>query len=289
MILPRALEKHLSDVLGGKASILEMKPVGGGCINECAKLTTPAGCYFIKWNNRWQYPGMLAAEASGLKLLKNTNTIRIPAVLGHGEADDLQFLLLEFIDSAPPVLNFWKLFGEQLAALHQVTNSHFGLDYTNYMGSLQQSNAYTNTWIEFFIQQRINPQLTLAVNNRKLPATIIKKFENLFTNLHNLLPAEKPALVHGDLWSGNLLCNSHGPVLIDPAVHFGNREADLAMTFLFGGFDLSFLDVYKHTLPLAPEFNKRLDIYNLYPLLIHVNLFGGGYATQVTATVSNFS
>lgn len=289
MIFPDSIRQNILNHFGNQTSIIGFTRLHGGCINDGGKLICSAGTYFVKWNDKSKYPGMLSVEAQGLTMLARTNTIPVPEVIHLDQTDDYQFLLLEFIENAAPSSNFWKIFGEQLAALHQTSNSSFGLDHDNYMGSLKQSNSWQTNWADFFIENRLHPQLTLAVNTKQISKEQSKKFEALYSKLNQLVPDEKPALVHGDLWSGNLLSGANGPTLIDPAVCYGNREADLAMTQLFGGFNQSYLDAYQNTFPLSPGFSERIDIYNLYPLLIHVNLFGGGYAAQVNRIVSGFS
>lgn len=289
MLIPASIKQNIIDYFGNQTTIIDFTRLHGGCINEGGKLITSAGTYFIKWNNRSTYPDMLQAEAKGLALLEKTKTLHIPQVIHHDQTEDFQFLLLEFIETAPPASTFWQIFGEQLAVLHQTAGPRFGLDYDNYMGSLKQCNTWHTNWVDFFIEHRLHPQLTLAANTKLVSKEVLKKFEALYSKLNQLVPVEKPALIHGDLWSGNLLSGAKGPALIDPAVYYGNREADLAMTQLFGGFDRSYFDAYQNVFPLSPGFSKRIDIYNLYPLLIHVNLFGGGYAAQVNRIVSDFS
>lgn len=289
MLFPASIKEKIIDYFGNQTTIVDFTRLHGGCINESGKLITSAGTYFIKWNNKSTYPNMLQAEAKGLTLLTKTNTISIPQVIHLDQTDDFQFLLLEFVENKRPSSTYWQTFGEQLAALHQTSDSNFGLDHDNYMGSLKQKNTRHTNWVDFFIEHRLDPQLTLAVNTKQISKDVLRKFEVLYSKLNQLLPTEKPALLHGDLWGGNLLSGLKGPTLIDPAVYYGNREADLAMTQLFGGFDRSYFDPYQNVFPLTSDFAERIDIYNLYPLLIHVNLFGGGYSAQVNRIVSAFS
>ena len=181
------------------------------------------------------------------------------------------------------------MLGQTLAALHQHTAPSFGLDYDNYIGSLRQSNRPWDSWIDFFVHQRLEPQIRLATDNHQPIHALKKKIEAFYKEISALLPKENPALIHGDLWGGNLLTDEKGyPCLIDPAVCFGHREAELAYTQLFGHFDRQFYHVYNESFPLEPGFKERADLYNLYPLLVHVNLFGGGYVQQSEAIVSRF-
>ena len=181
--------------------------------------------------------------------------------------------------------------GQRLASLHRCSSEFFGLDDDNYIGSLRQYNHPNSNWINFFIEQRLEVQVKLAINKwRCCPHGGQKKFESLYAKLPSLIASEKPSLVHGDLWSGNLITDDKGePCLIDPAVYFGNREADLAMTRLFGGFNDEFYSAYEESFPLPQGSEKRIDLYNLYPLLVHVNLFGGSYVHSVEGILRAFS
>ena len=232
---------------------------------------------------------MFEAESKGLKLLREQNVIKIPEVIGFGEAGAHQFLLLEFIEEKSRQKKYWRQLGSELASLHRRSSDLFGLDHDNYIGSLRQFNLQYESWLTFFIEQRLNVQLKLAIDSGIMDSEWSKQFESLYTKLPTLLPEEKPSLLHGDLWSGNLITDKNGgPCLIDPAIYFGNREADLAMTKLFGGFDDEFYLSYHETFSLHPGYDKRYDIYNLYPLLVHVNLFGGSYKSAVATTLKAF-
>jgi protein-ribulosamine 3-kinase len=287
------------DVLGGVkevlnvpdlSSIQEFTFAGGGCINQGGKLKTTIGSFFVKWNDDKKFPGMFEAEGKGLQLLYRQNAMRIPKVIGHGKNDGHQFLLLEFIEQKSRSKNFWEQLGQRLASLHQCSSDLFGLDHSNYIGSLRQYNHTNSNWINFFIEQRLEVQVNLAINNGAAPASWAKKFETLYVRLPSLIASEKPSLIHGDLWSGNLITDDKGePCLIDPAIYFGNREADLAMTRLFGGFSGEFYSAYEEAFPLPPGAERRVDLYNLYPLLVHVNLFGGSYVHSVENILRAFS
>lgn len=289
--IPSAVLEGVQQLLkgDGSAALRDFSFSGGGCINRGGKLSTSHGSFFLKWNDVHKFPGMFNAESKGLQLLYQPNVIRIPHVIGVGEEGSFQFLLLEFIEQKSSIKNYWQQLGERLANLHRQQADKFGLDHNNYIGSLPQFNNQETSWINFFIEQRLNVQLRLAIDSRSVESTWIKKFESLYTKLKTLLPEESPSLVHGDLWSGNLITDEKGePCLIDPAVHYGNREADLAMTKLFGGFKLEFYDCYNEFFPLQKGYEKRMDIYNLYPLLVHVNLFGGSYKRSVENIVNEF-
>ena len=285
--------QHLELILGNKfndeVKISGSQALSGGCINNAKKLTTTKGNFFIKTNIADVFPGMFDAEAKGLKLLAETNTVYIPNIIATGEYENKSYIILEFVAGSPPKKDFWKSFGQNLATLHKNSNKYFGLDHDNYIGSLVQKNIQTENWITFFITQRLQVQLDLAVNRNNINPPVLNLFEKLFIKLPELIIGENPSLLHGDLWSGNFMINSDGEAtLIDPAVYYGHREVDLAMTKLFGGFNKEFYESYNEEWPLEKNYSDRLDIYNLYPLLVHVNLFGGGYLEQVKSILRKF-
>lgn len=276
----------LTNYFGKTVHIHSATYVGGGSINQAACLFTNVGKVFIKWNDAHAYPAMFETEVKGLNLLGSAGCIAVPQVYAQHTGQRHSFLLMEFVETALPNAQFWQTFGRQLAAMHRVTQSFYGLDHQNYMGSLPQHNQTKTHFATFFHTQRLLPQVTMAVNKRLLQTQHVALFEKLYHRLPSLLPTEPPALVHGDLWSGNFLTSAlETPVLIDPAAHFGHREADLAMTYLFGGFNPLFYQSYQQHYPLQPHFNQRIAIYNLYPLLVHVNLFGTSYLPPIEATL----
>lgn len=283
------VEKVLSKKLNEQVDILSDHYVGGGSINDARMIKTTKGDFFVKINSASRYPAMFEKEAKGLALLAATNEITVPQVVGFGEENNEAFLVLNYIGSAPRSKNFWTRFGEKLAALHKHTNKLFGLDYDNYIGSLQQSNRQHNSWSGFFMEERLEPMAAMAFNDGKIDRTILTAFDRFYNRLDNLFPNEPPALVHGDLWGGNYMVGADGePVIIDPAVYYGHREMDLGMSQLFGGFDREFYDAYHRAFPLEPGWQERLDFCNLYPLMVHVNLFGGGYAGSVKSILMRF-
>ena len=225
---------------------------------------------------------MFAAEAGGLAILKNAECIQVPNVIHNSDTGEYSFLLLDFIRSRPPTADFWHLFGQQLARLHQRTSPDFGLDHDNYIGSLRQSNNHHLRWTDFLVEERIQPQVKMAVDGRLLDNHDLRRLELLYKKLPEILPVEPPSLIHGDLWSGNYMVGSDGnPSIIDPAVYYGHREMDIAMSRLFGGFSPEFYRSYNEEYPMEKGWEKRIELNQLYPLLVHVNLFGGGYSRQV--------
>ncbi len=284
-----AVETFLSTQTGKKVTISSIQSVGGGSINSAFRIETAEGTFFVKLNSATRFPGMFEKEARGLSLLSAASELRLPEVIGFSEHPPQAFLLLKFIETGKPGPRFWETFGSGLARLHQHTAPRFGLDHDNYIGSLDQSNRFHDTWETFFVEERLQPLMIRAYNDGLLDKNDLLAFEKFFHSVGHIFPEEPPALLHGDLWSGNFMVDASGnPVLIDPAVYFGHREMDLAMSKLFGGFHPYFYQAYHHEKPLAPGWEKRLDFCNLYPLLVHVNLFGGSYTYDVRTILKPF-
>ncbi|MFC5411303.1 fructosamine kinase family protein [Larkinella bovis] len=274
--------------LGRSVEVLEARYLGGGSINTAAQVFSSEGLYFVKWNPD-ENAEMFRCEARGLELLRSTEAIYIPEVMGYGQYRDKSYLVLEYIDPVVPKNNYWESFGQSLALLHSHTQSKFGLGFDNFIGSLPQSNQLTDNGITFYVEQRLQPLAGMALYKGLLSKELYGQFQKLYQHLPNLWPVERPALLHGDLWSGNVMVNEHGDVaLIDPAVYYGLREAELAFTTLFGGFDERFYDAYDEAFPLEDGFQERIPIYNLYPLLVHLNLFGTGYLSGIERVLKRF-
>ncbi|XOV93285.1 MAG: fructosamine kinase family protein [Bacteroidota bacterium] len=281
-------ESALFQSLGRSVTVRSSRFVSGGCINNTLKLETDEGPFFLKWNNDSDND-MFEKEAMGLKLLRDQKVLNLPEVLGTGSADGKNYLLLSYIQKSPPSGNFWKSFGQSLAALHRVSAPKYGLSHNNYIGRLPQNNEEMQNWIDFFIEKRLEVQLGLAIYNGFVDQEFAKRFRMIYAQLPGLIPSESAALLHGDLWSGNFMSGTQGlPFVYDPAVYFGHREIELAFTRLFGGFERLFYESYHESFPLEPGFEERLDIYNLYPLLVHVNLFGTSYLSGINQTLRRF-
>ena len=288
--LKQIIESALSEKLHLPVSITDSVSIGGGCINDCYKIKTSSGNFFLKYNDAKRYPEMFEAEAKGLHILKKANEIYIPEVISYGEesASGGSFLILEYIESGKKN-NFFENFGKRLARQHKYSSEKFGLDHNNYIGSLPQSNKFHDNWNEFFILERLEKQIQLARNFNRIDHSTMKQFNNLFKHIEEIFPNENPALLHGDLWSGNYLTTPDGaPCVIDPAVYYGHREMDIGMTKLFGGFSPEFYDSYNEHYPLEKGWQQRIDVANLYPLMVHVNLFGGSYLMQVQSVLKRF-
>ncbi len=289
------IETRLIQILAEKVhspvSSITFSSIGGGSINETYKIRTDGNRqFFIKINSAHTFPSLFKNEKNGLGFIAGTKIIRTPAVIDYSIAGDKQILILEWIQPGPRSSSFWKLFGKQLALLHHFSNDHFGFAENNYMGALPQRNDYTSTWTDFFIHHRLQPQVSSGKKNGLLDSTSIHQFELLYEKLNTIFNKENPSLLHGDLWSGNFMCDENSqPVLIDPAVYFGHRAIDLAMTTLFGGFDKSFYEAYQYHFPLPHNYRDQWDVSNLYPLLIHLNLFGSSYLHDIAEILKKFT
>lgn len=284
----KLLSEVILQLFNKETSIDSITPIGGGCIHQAGVFQLEGQKYFLKWNIHSQK--MFETEAKGLNLLRETNSVSTPQVIGYGSVKGTDYLCLEFIESSIQSKWFWKDFGNSLAHLHSSTTSNFGLDHDNFIGSLPQNNGRHTNWTDFFIQERLIPQLKLAHDKGLINSNLNLRFEQLYPKLSNLIPAESPSLIHGDLWSGNFLVGSQGEsVIFDPAVYYGHREAELAFTRMFGGFDTLFYQSYNDIFPLERGFEERVGVFNLYPLLVHVNLFGASYLSGINHTLGRFT
>lgn len=230
---------------------------------------------------------MFQKEAEGLELLSSSNSFRIPKVLGLGTIQNMAYLLLEFIPSGSRSKDFSSEFAQKLVALHQNAADTFGLDHDNYIGSLVQYNRpQLKEASEFYIERRIKPQIDWAGHK----GFTFKGIPSFYKNLEQIIPKEKPSLIHGDLWGGNYLVDSEGlPVLIDPAVAYAPREMDLGMMKLFGGFESSIFQEYHELFPMEKDWESRIPIWQLYYLLVHLNLFGSSYYASVNQIIQKFN
>ncbi|GBD52999.1 phosphotransferase [Microcystis aeruginosa NIES-298] len=273
------IARHIAQTTEKPFEIEKSHPVSGGCINQGYAVSGNGLIYFVKINQANQ-EAMFAAEALGLKQIHATKTIRVPEPICWGIADKSSYLVLEWLEFGGGDSQSWEKMGRNLAHLHQVSLSdRFGWHCNNTIGSTPQINTISNNWADFFAHQRIGYQLRLA-----------KERGGNFPDEDQVIPAiseilsqhqPHPSLVHGDLWSGNAAITVDGePVILDPATYWGDREVDLAMTELFGGFPAAFYRGYNDVFPLDAGYQKRKTLYNLYHILNHFNLFSGGYASQ---------
>ncbi|WP_288372934.1 fructosamine kinase family protein [uncultured Algoriphagus sp.] len=281
-------EQILFQTLGPLAEFKSATLIAAGNHNQGIRLASSEGTFFLKLNFDHE-KDILAREAQGLDLLRKSTFLKVPEVYGYGRVEDYNYLLTEFLAGGKKQTNYWENLGIGLVHLHLTQRETFGLESDNFIASLYQKNPDTEDWLDFFIEQRLEPLLGKAYFDRLIPLDFLKKFQEIYPKLEGIFPKEKPSLVHGDLWSGNVIPTDSGePSLIDPAIYFGHREMDLAFSRLFGGFDRQFYDSYESALPLEPEFESRIGVYNLYPLLVHLNLFGEAYLPGIQKIINRF-
>ena len=287
-LLLNHIAQQLSVHFNQSVYIQDQTQVFGGDINRTFHLQTNIGSFFLKLNES-HFKDMFEKEFDGLQLLHQTKTIKVPKPILYGNFEGNIFLVIEFIKKGNTPNNFWKIFAYQLADLHKNSNDSFGLSNNNYIGSLHQQNNCCESWSEFYATQRLMPLVQLAFNQNKLNKQDILLADKLYKRLYNLFPEEQPALVHGDLWSGNFMADKNeSPVIYDPAVYYGNREMDIALSLLFHGFDSSFYDYYNEAFPLQPDWKERVPLCQLYPLLMHLVLFGGSYYNNVMRIIKSY-
>ena len=270
----------------GFGEIESSRPVGGGCINNGARITTSGGRSFFLKTNTNAPSGMFIREVEGLLALSVPDGPRVPTPYLDGP----DFLLLEDLAPASRSPNHWEDFGRKMAALHDHTNERFGFEHDNYIGSTPQPNSWMEDGFEFFAQRRLIFQAEMASVRGLFSSQEAGQVERLANRLREFIPEQPASLIHGDLWGGNAMTDENGaPTIIDPAAYYGWAETDLAMTALFGGFDEKFYLAYNEARPLPPGWRDRFSLYNLYHLLNHLNLFGRGYYGQVMRIVERYS
>ena len=284
------LSELLSKALSKPVEVDELSSVGGGSISRAYKLKSSAGMFFLKVNEGESAGEMFDAEAKGLDLLREKSVFTIPQIISSHTEGNTAYLIMDFIDSSSRNNHYWQELGIKLAELHRHTNSSFGLLENNFIGSLRQQNDLAEDWSSFFIERRILPMVEMAIDRGLVTNAFVANIEQVSNRIVELMPEEPPAFVHGDLWSGNLMVDSQGqPCLIDPAVYYGHREMDIAFSHLFGGFEQQFYEAYQEAYPLDHGFDSRIDLYNLYPLLVHLNLFGRSYLGQIENILGRFT
>ena len=310
-----SLARALVELFGSSVKIVQTDRVSGGDINKAYGLSLNTGDKIFMKANTKENAAFFTAEAAGLNAIKSTGAISTPEILctGTDDGEDVgySFLLLKFIKSGGKKADYWETLGNGLAAMHRAdtsdfikrsggrddkstdkSNTHadgrFGFFQDNFVGARAQKNTPSSSWIDFFRDYRLAPQFHDA--DSYFTSEDRKKITKLLDNLdHFLIEPDYPSLLHGDLWSGNVMCGPDGKaMLIDPACYVGNREADIAMTELFGGFPGEFYEAYKKAAPLEPGYEERRDLYNLYQLLNHLNIFGSGYLGPVLSIVREY-
>lgn len=296
----QSIKEAICDHFGKSTRIIKDTRVYGGDINDSYRITLSGGEKVFVKTNSIRNSEFFAAESLGLKALGSTGGIGVPGCLASGvdKKRSCSFLLLEYVESKPRIKEYWETFGYELAGLHRAECSRFtetdnktgkyGFLEDNYIGSNRQKNSIKNRWVDFYRECRLMPQIKMA--DSYLNSAMRKRFIHLLDHLEEYLrEPEFPSLLHGDLWSGNVLCGNDGKAwILDPAVYAGDFEADLAMTQLFGGFPDRFYAAYNERNPVDKGYSDRRDLYNLYHLLNHLNLFGGTYLGSVAEILNRY-
>ncbi len=288
MSLWTKIADEIAATTGQPFSARSERSVGGGCINAASVLEGDGRKYFIKLN-RASGLEMFAAEAAGLQELSKAHAVRVPRPVCWGAAEGSAYLAMEYLELSGGGRGGLELLGQQLAKMHRFAGDKYGWQRDNTIGSTPQINTPSDDWVAFWRRHRLGFQLEFAAQNgytgrlQHGGAQLLEEVGAFFTTYKPL-----PSLLHGDLWSGNYAVNSQSnPVIFDPAVYYGDREADLAMTELFGGFGSRFYDAYRDAYPLDPGYRVRKTLYNLYHIINHVNLFGGGYLGQAERMIGS--
>lgn len=292
-----SIETALHTLFGSDIKIAHTDRISGGDINDAYGLTLTDGTHIFMKSNTKENISFFTAEAIGLSAIAQTKTIGTPRIICSGTDDGRfggSFLLMEFMESKGRIPSYWETFARQLAAMHKaptedfVNGGKYGFVCDNYIGAGKQMNTAKNTWTAFFRDCRLEPQFRDA--SAYFDSTDFKKISKLLDHIDDILIEPKqPSLLHGDLWSGNFITGNDGQAwLIDPAVYVGHAEADIAMTELFGGFSQAFYAAYEDCGLLQPEYSHRRDLYNLYHLLNHLNLFGGSYLSSVRRIMNKY-
>ena len=281
----KEIENIVCKEFGKKPSTVNS--LSGGSINRVYHLVVEKVEFVIKINLSNRFPNMFEKEKKGLELLAKSS-FKIPNPIAFGTLENFDYLVLEYIQPGSSIN--WEIFGFKLAQLHNITNSQFGLDHNNYIGSLEQNNNYKSTWEEFYSNFRLLPLTEKARDKQLILKSDVNKIEKLCLKLNELIPNTKPSLIHGDLWSGNLISDKNNePVLIDPAVYYAHPEMDWAMLSLFGNYPTIAMEKYNEINPIEKDFEKRKEIHQLYPLLVHLILFGKGYYRSVMSIIEKFN
>jgi len=284
------IKHHFSRFFEEETSVSDSYKVEGGDICQAYALVTNKGKFFIKLNSALFGLDFFEKEARGLVAMANAGALKVPRPLFDGKFNQQIYLVMEWLENTTASNGFWKNFGYAMAGMHKNSNDQFGLEHDNYIGKLHQLNNRTDLWTEFYSRQRIMPLVSKAYKQSLLQAEDVDMAEQVCRKIDSIIPSEKPALLHGDLWKGNFMAiENNQAAIFDPAVYYGHREMDLAMTMLFGGFDEEFYDAYGEVYPQQPGFSERKEIFQLYPLLVHLLLFGGPYYMPVKKVLEKYS
>ena len=284
----KSIAHHISTVTGTSFSIHKQRSIGGGCINSAFAIQDHNEVYFVKLNDAASID-MFATESAGLEEIARSGAIRVPHPVCYGVTESTAYIVLEFIAAGNVQRDTYVSFGHQLANMHRVTHQYFGWQINNTIGSTPQINTVSDDWINFWRDRRLGHQLELAARNgfngdlQRRGDQLLQQFPVFFTDY-----VPTPSLLHGDLWSGNYAIDPDGhPYIFDPAVYYGDRETDIAMTELFGGFPPDFYRAYNDTCPLDNGYATRKKLYNLYHILNHLNIFGAAYLVQTMQMIDS--
>lgn len=284
--MKKDLINHLEQRLG--LAPLSYEAVHGGDINRTYLLSASGQRYFLKLNDAAK-GDMFEKEKTGLELLRSIQAISVPEPYLSGEYNGEIYLLMEFMGKGSASPGFWQRFSAALARLHRQTAPVFGLDHDNYIGSLPQPNKPAGSWSQFYTEYRILHLCQVANAQGKCDTSMVQMAEQVCRKLDDIFPTEPPSLLHGDLWSGNYMIAEDGsPCVYDPAVYYGHREMDIGMSLLFGGFDKTFYDHYNEQWPMEKGWPQRVELTQLYPLLVHLVLFGGHYHASVARILQKY-
>lgn len=274
-----SIRKALSEALDENTEVQWVRPLAGGDINQAALIRGGQNRWFVKYHEHAP-ADMFSAEAQALAEISAQAVIKAPSPIAYGSTGSTSWLVLEYLELT--MMGSARLMGEQLAAMHRVTRQNHGWKRDNYIGTTAQANTPHDNWADFWSQCRLQPQLALA-ESAGFGAQLARPGEELLESMDQLMQGHEPSasLLHGDLWAGNKAFTFDGqPVIFDPATYYGDRETDIAMTELFGGYEADFYAAYRDHAPLSDGYTLRRDLYNLYHMLNHLNLFGGGYLSR---------
>jgi fructosamine-3-kinase len=290
-IVLRQVESNLSETFGQQVVVESSANLGGGCINHASKISTNVGDFFLKWNSNCA-SDIFIREAESLKELKKVSQdqIFVPEVFISKEVDSSPgFLLMEYLSPGNSGISSDEKLGRGLAMIHKHRSEKFGFYHHNYCGATLQNNNWEKSWPDFFRDKRLSFLLGLIQKERPIPAIEIKIYEKLLNRITELIPNNSiPGLIHGDLWSGNYMMSKNGPALIDPASYYADREMEFAIITMFGGFSQLFYSAYNEIYPLPSDWRERNDLYQLYHVLNHYYLFGGGYSSQALRIAKSY-
>lgn len=290
-VVREEIEKLLSEKSGEPVEIYSTNSIGGGCINNASKIETSIGSFFVKWNSNC-HPDIFTREAESLSELKTATGVelKVPKVYASKEVNTTPgFLVLEYLIPGYSAFDNDEKLGRGLALIHRYSNKNFGFYTNNYCGATLQDNSWKSNWAEFFTNNRLYFLLDLIQKERPLPASEIKIYEKLLEKIPELVPDNsEPVLIHGDLWSGNYMICKTGPALIDPCAYYADREMEFAIMNMFGGFSQRFYAAYNEVNPLLPDWRQRNSLYQIYHILNHYYLFGGGYQSQAIRVARSF-